>query len=131
VIALDIDHPDEVATLHGSDSLPALQQQIIQQLFEIIRAGDTLYTLSESTLFLILPFTPEEGARVIAERIRRSIAERQWLPVESSSVSIGCTTRIAADSDSNTLRERALNGASQARQTGGDSVRFAPGSVAL
>jgi len=131
VIALDIDHADEVATLHGNDTLPALQRQIIQQLFEIIRAGDTLYTLSESNLFLILPFTPEEGARVIAERIRRTIAERQWLPVESSSVSIGCTTRMPADSESCTLRERAHNGAIQARKTGGNSVRFTPGPLAL
>jgi len=131
VIALDIDHADEVATLHGNDTLTALQRHIIQQLFEIIRAGDTLYTFSESTLSLILPFTPEEGARVIAERIRRTIAERQWLPVESSSVSIGCTTRLSADSESNALIERAHNGASQARKTGGNSVRFAPGPVAL
>lgn len=127
VIALDMDHADEVATLHGNDTLTALQRQIIQQLFEIIRAGDILYTLSESTLFLILPFTPEEGARVIAERIRRTIAERQWLPVESSSVSIGCATRMSADCESNALIERAHNGASQARKTGGNSVRFAPG----
>jgi diguanylate cyclase (GGDEF)-like protein len=131
VIALEIDHADEVATLHGNDTLTALQRQIIQHLFEIIRAGDTLYTLNESTLFLILPFTPEEGARVIAERIRRTIAERQWRQVESSSVSIGCTTRVASDSDSNTLIERAHNGVSQAGQTGGDNVRFSPGVVAL
>lgn len=131
VIALDIDHADEVATLHGNDTLTALQRQIIQQLFEIIRAGDTLYTLSESTLFLILPFTPEDGARVIAERIRRTIAERQWMPVESSSVSIGCTTRMSADTESNALIARAHNGASQARKTGGDSVRFMLGPLAL
>ncbi|WP_018404851.1 GGDEF domain-containing protein [Marinobacter gelidimuriae] len=131
VIALDIDHADEVATLHSNDTLPALQRQIIQQLFEIIRAGDILYTLSESTLFLILPFTPEEGARVVAERIRRTIAERQWLPVDSSSVSIGCTTHMSADCESNALIERAHNGASQARKTGGNSVRFAPGFEAL
>ena len=131
VIALEIDHADEVAALHGNDTLPALQQQIIQQLFEVIRAGDTLYTLSESTLFLILPFTPEEGARVIAERIRRTIAEQQWPPVASSSVSIGCTTRIGADTESRTLIERAHNGASQARQAGGNRVWFAPGAVAL
>lgn len=131
VIALDIDHADEVATLHGNDTLTALQRQIIQQLFEIIRAGDTLYTLSESTLFLILPFTPEDGARVIAERIRRTIAERQWMPVESSSVSIGCTTRMSADTENNALIARAHNGASQARKTGGDSVRFMLGPLAL
>jgi two-component system cell cycle response regulator len=131
VIALDIDHANEVATLHGNDTLTALQRQIIQQLFEIIRAGDTLYTLSQSTLFLILPFTPEEGARVIAERIRRTIAERQWLPVESSSVSLGCTTRLPADSESNALIKRAHIGASQVRKTGGNSVRFVPGFVAL
>ncbi|MFT4818824.1 MAG: two-component system cell cycle response regulator [Marinobacter psychrophilus] len=131
VIALDIDHANEVATLHGNDTLTALQRQIIQQLFEIIRAGDTLYTLSQSTLFLVLPFTPEEGARVIAERIRRTIAERQWLPVESSSVSVGCTTRLPADSESNDLTKRAHIGASQVRKTGGNNVRFVPGSVAL
>lgn len=121
VIALNIDHADEIAALHGNNTLPALQRQIIQQLFEIIRAGDTVYTLSDATLLLILPFTPEEGARVIAERIRRTIAERHWLPAECNSASIGCTTRTAADSSSHTLIQRVCYSADQA---GGNSVRF-------
>lgn len=130
VIALDIDHVSEITGVHGGDSVRELQRQIIQQLFEIIRAGDTLYTLSESSLFLILPFTPEDGARVIAERIRRTTAERHWPPVERSTMSIGCTSRLACDTASKALTERARNAAVHAAQRGGDSVLFTAGPVA-
>ena len=131
VIALDIDHANEITSVHGGNSLNELQRQMIQQLFEIIRAGDTLYTLSESTLFLILPFTPEEGARVIAERIRRTVAEHHWPPVERTTVSVGCTSRLVSDTASNALTQRARNAAIQAAQRGGNSVWFAPGPAAL
>ncbi len=130
VIALDIDHADEIMVVHGGESVRALQRQIIQQFFEIIRAGDTLYTLSDSSLFLILPFTPEDGARVIAERIRRTIAEQHWPPVERTTMSVGCTSHLASDTTSEALTQRACNAAVQAAQRGGDSVWFVPGPAA-
>lgn len=100
-----------------------------EHLFDVIRAGDTLYTLNDSEFFLILPYTPEEGVRVIAERIRRTIAEHQWAVVGKATVSIGCTTRGSGDTRTDSLRKRAHAAMEEARRRGADSVWFSAGET--
>jgi two-component system cell cycle response regulator len=100
-----------------------------QHLFGVIRAGDTLYTLNDSEFFLILPFTPEEGVRVIAERIRRTISENHWPVIGKATVSLGCTTRGSSDTRTDTLRKRAHQAMLEARRRGADSAWFSPGEM--
>ncbi|WP_372964946.1 GGDEF domain-containing protein [Marinobacter sp.] len=127
VVSLNLDHADEVRDLYGKDGLQNLLKSITEHLFEIIRAGDTLYTVNGSEFFLILPFTPEEGVRVIAERIRRSITEHDWPEVGTVSVSLGCTTRGNGDTSTDSLRSRATHAMNEARKRGADSAWFCPG----
>jgi diguanylate cyclase (GGDEF)-like protein len=129
VIDLSIDYADEVADLHGRDQVQGLFRDMTEHLFGVIRAGDTLYTLKDSEFFLILPFTPEEGVRVIAERIRRTIAEHHWPVVGKATVSLGCTTRGSGDTRTDTLRDRAHQAMEEARRRGTDSVWFSPGET--
>lgn len=129
VIKLAIDYADEAADLHGHPGMQKLFCNITQHLFGVIRAGDTLYTLNDSEFFLILPFTPEEGVRVIAERIRRTISEHQWPVTGRATVSMGCTTRGSSDTRTDTLRERARQAMLEARKRGGDSAWFSPGET--
>lgn len=129
VIDLSIDYADEIADLHGKDQVQGLFRNMTTHLFGVIRAGDTLYTLKDSEFFLILPFTPEEGVRVIAERIRRTIAEHQWPVVGKATVSLGCTTRGSGDTRTDTLRKRAHQAMEEARRRGTDSVWFSPGTT--
>ncbi len=97
VISLAIDYAEEAEDLHGQAGMQRLLRDLTQHLFDVIRAGDTLYTLEDGEFFLILPFTPEEGVRVIAERIRRTIAEQNWPLAGKVTVSLGCTTRASGD----------------------------------
>jgi len=127
VISLSLDHHDQIRDLHGKRGLNRLLSQITRQLFETIRAGDSLYSLQDSEFFLILPFTPEEGLRVIAERIRRTIAERDWPETGKVSVSLGCTTRGNGDTSTELLRQRATSAMLEARKHGADSAWFTPG----
>ncbi len=127
VIDLSIDYADEAADLHGKAGVQNLFRDMTELLFDVIRAGDTLYTLDESEFFLILPFTPEEGVRVIAERIRRTIAEHQWPVVGKATVSLGCTTRGSGDTRTDSLRNRAHDAMKEARRRGADSVWFSAG----
>ncbi len=127
VIHLGLDYADEATDLHGKAGVQRLFKDMTEHLFGVIRAGDTLYTLNESEFFLILPFTPEEGVRVIAERIRRQIAEQQWPLVGKATVSVGCTTRGSGDTRTDTLRKRARQAMEEARKHGPDSVWFSPG----
>lgn len=126
VIHLAIDHASEATDLHGTASMQALRRDITRHLFGVIRAGDTVYTLDNSEFFLILPFTAEEGVRVIAERIRRTISESHWPVTGKVTVSLGCTTRVNSDTLADSLRTRAGTAMHKARKRGGDCVWFSP-----
>ncbi|TNE99010.1 MAG: GGDEF domain-containing protein [Gammaproteobacteria bacterium] len=128
VINLGIDYADQVEDLHGKAGLQTLFRAMTEHLFGVIRAGDTLYTLNNSEFFLILPFTPEEGVRVIAERIRRTIAEHDWPVTGKTTVSLGCTSRGAGDTRTDSLRKRAHDAMEEARRKGADSAWFSPGA---
>ncbi|MBK1872947.1 MULTISPECIES: GGDEF domain-containing protein [Marinobacter] len=129
VINLTIDHADEATQLYGEPGMQALFCNMTQHLFGVIRAGDTLYTLNDSEFFLILPFTPEEGVRVIAERIRRTISENEWPVTGKATVSLGCTTRGSSDTRTDTLRKRAHQAMLEARKRGADTAWFSPGET--
>lgn len=127
VILIGIDYVGEAKDLHGETAMQNLSKEVTQQLFDVIRAGDTLYTLGNGEFFLILPFTPEEGVRVIAERIRRTLAEYRWPVVGRLTVSLGCTTRIITDTRSDALRGRTAKALEQARQRGHDNIWYSLG----
>ncbi len=129
VINLSIDYADEIEDLHGKPGLQTLFRDMTRHLFGVIRAGDTLYTLNHSEFFLILPYTSEEGVRVIAERIRRNIAEQQWPVTGKATVSLGCTSRGSGDTRTDSLRKRAHLAMEEARKQGANSVWFSPGET--
>ncbi|MFW5824582.1 MAG: GGDEF domain-containing protein [Marinobacter sp.] len=124
VLMMDIDHQDQIRELLGREQMQTLYRQLAEHLFSLIRAGDTLYFLGRGRFCLILPFTPEEGARVTAERIRRSIAEASWPQVGRMTVSVGATTHISQDSLAERLRQRATDALEEACRRGHDHVWF-------
>lgn len=104
LLYLGIDFFDELVDLHGAASLQQFLTQISETLRRTIRAGDSHYYLGQGNFLLLLPFTPEEGVRVIAERIRRIVAEDHWPVVVSTTVSLGSVCRYPEDTqDSNAL----------------------------
>lgn len=128
VIQLHIDHLDEALELHGRDRVATLMREMTQTLFGVIRAGDTLYALGDGDFFLVLPFTPEEGVRVIAERVRRTLGETQWPVVGRLTATLGCTSWHAADTTSHHLRDRAESAMTEAQRRGTDRAWFLAGS---
>jgi diguanylate cyclase (GGDEF)-like protein len=129
VITLSVDYADEMEDLHGADGMQHLLQDLTQHLFGVIRAGDTLYTLENGQFYLILPFTPEEGVRVIAERIRRTIAEQSWPVVGKVTVSLGCTTRASSDKRTQDLHRRVRAALSEAHKRGADHAWYGKGDA--
>ncbi len=124
VLMMDMDHHDEVRELLGREQTQALYRKMADHLFTVIRAGDTLYFLGESRFCLVLPFTPEEGARVTGERIRRSVAEKLWPQVGRLTISIGATTHLSQDTLAERLRQRATDALAEASRRGHDSLWF-------
>lgn len=129
VITLAIDYADEVEDLHGKDGMQHLLKHLTHHLFGVIRAGDTLYTLENGQFYLILPFTPEEGVRVIAERIRRTIAEESWPVTGTATVSLGCTTRGNADRRTPDLHRRVRAALREAQKRGTNSAWYSKGDA--
>lgn len=127
VVLTSVDYLDELEDLHGRERLRELSRQLTAHLFDVIRAGDTLYTLDKGEFFLILPFTPEDGVRVIAERVRRSISEHTWPVVGKVTVCVGCTTRVPDDTRPDSLRRRTRAALEAARKRGADSLWFSEG----
>lgn len=130
VVTLAIDYADEVEDLHGKDGMQQLLKHLTQHLFGVIRAGDTLYTLENGQFYLILPFTPEEGVRVIAERIRRTIAEEAWPVIGTVTVSLGCTTRAREDRRTQDLHRRVRAALHEAQKRGANSAWYSKGDAA-
>lgn len=130
VITLSIDYADELEDLHGKDGMQRLLKDLTQHLFGVIRAGDTLYTLENGQFYLILPFTPEEGVRVIAERIRRTVAEERWPFIGKVTVSLGCTARASTDKRTQDLHRRVRAALHEAQKRGVDSAWYSKGDAA-
>ncbi|WP_165857046.1 GGDEF domain-containing protein [Marinobacter sp. JSM 1782161] len=128
VIQVHLDHLDEAVELHGRDPVAELMREITETLFGVIRAGDTLYSLNNRDFFLVLPFTPEEGVRVIAERVRRTLGETEWPIVGRLTATLGCTAWHASDATSHHLRDRAEAAMREAQRRGSDRAWFIAGS---
>ncbi|XOZ33530.1 GGDEF domain-containing protein [Halomonadaceae bacterium KBTZ08] len=119
---LSIDHQDELAGVYGEEALAGLNAAISQSLRTTIRAGDSHYHLGKGRFFLLLPFTPEDGLRVTAERVRRLLDESRWPAVESITASIGCTTRAPGEQSADALRQRCEHALEEAQRRGHDQV---------
>lgn len=119
---LAVDHLDELRDVHGDAQLPELFRAISNQLRAAMRAGDSHYYLGNGHFYLLLPFTHEEGLRVIAERIRRLVAESQWPVAESITVTLGCTTRTEGETRVREMKQRCTEALEEAQRRGHDQV---------
>ena len=119
---LSVDHLDELRNVHGGAQLPELFRAISTQLGTTMRAGDSHYYLGDGRFYLLLPFTHEEGLRVIAERIRRLVGESRWPVAESITASLGCTTRTEGETSVQQMKERCTEALEEAQRRGHDQV---------
>lgn len=120
LLHLGIDFFHELEELHGATHLHPLLEQTSETLRQTIRAGDSHYYLGQGEFLLLLPFTPEEGVRVIAERVRRVIAEKLWPTVESMTASLGGVSWHPGDQNQEVLVNGANRALDEARKRGHD-----------
>lgn len=118
LLHLAIDYYGELEELHHGGELHPLLGRTSETLRQTIRAGDSHYYLGHGEFLLLLPFTPEEGVRVIAERIRRVIAERHWPVVESMTVSLGGVSWHVGGGRPEMLADNARTALAEARKRG-------------
>ena len=89
VLALDIDHFKRVNDNFGHDVGDAVIKQVANTLLTSARQTDVVCRNGGEEFLMLLPATSSEEARVIAERVRSSIAERWMDHVGHITLSVG------------------------------------------
>ncbi|MCG2581495.1 MAG: diguanylate cyclase [Marinobacter sp.] len=129
LLMLDIDHfkqvNDQLGHLVGDDCLVSVARLCAS---EIQRSGDLLARYGGEEFSVLLPATPRQGARSVAERLRTIIAENPVYPGDGSSpvkltVSIGVATMTPANGTGpEALIRRADEALYQAKESGRNRV---------
>lgn len=107
---LDVDHFKAFNDTFGHPAGDAVLQRVAAILQNSVRATDYAARYGGEEFALLLPETPASGAGVIAERIRKAIADAPW-ELRTVTVSIGVSTlKRAAQSPTQliTAADRAL-----------------------
>jgi diguanylate cyclase (GGDEF)-like protein len=86
---LDLDGLSRVNASVGADGGDAVLRSAAMAVRALLRRSDAVGRLRDDELLVILPETDDPGARIIAERLRRSVASLQVLHA-------GITLRITA-----------------------------------
>ncbi|OFW96880.1 MAG: hypothetical protein A3D94_14375 [Alphaproteobacteria bacterium RIFCSPHIGHO2_12_FULL_66_14] len=131
LLMIDVDHFKQYNDRYGHQAGDSCLQKIARAaLAELKREGDLLARYGGEEIAALLPNTPAEGALLIAERLRKAIADllipHAGSPVAGHvTVSIGVATRIPTSSTSpNLLIGAADRGLYHAKQTGRDRVQL-------
>lgn len=122
LIHLAIDYYTELENMHGETALHGLLEHVSDALRRTIRAGDSHYYVGHGEFLLLLPFTPEEGVRVIAERIRRVVAEGHWPVVEATTACLGGVSWHPGDQSPEELVASASRALEEAQRRGHNRI---------
>lgn len=122
VLALDIDHFKRVNDTFGHDAGDVALKHISAVLKEYTRAGDLACRAGGEEFTLILPDTPLNVAKNIAERIREAVATREIPSVGYVTVSIGAASRDRDEMTTEAVLKRADEYLYQAKNDGRNRV---------
>jgi len=124
-LMLDIDHFKKINDTCGHPVGDQVIVAVAERLSRTIRKSDLLGRYGGEEFVIFLPDTADEGAQILAERVRVALAER---PVETDAgpltvtASIGLALYEATDTEPGTLLARADEALYQAKQGGRNRV---------
>lgn len=127
LIMLDIDHFKSVNDNHGHLIGDCVLRDIAQACRDCVRSSDMLYRYGGEEFVLLLSNTTPEGAKLLAERIRRKIENNQFAYGEtrlSATVSLG-VANLTAQENGEQLLNRADKALYQAKLDGRNRVEQA------
>lgn len=128
LLMIDIDHFKQVNDTYGHEAGDAVLRELCERIRSLLRAEDVPGRVGGEEFAVLLPGTPEEGAVLVAERIRETVAASNFLcageeiPVR---VSIGVAERVPGEADVAPLLQRADAAMYAAKRAGRDCVRRA------
>src|SRR5271170_6197041 len=131
LLLIDVDHFKSYNDIHGHLRGDDCLRQIAKLILELVsRPADLVARYGGEEFAVVLPNTPESGARQIAERIRSAV-QALGLPHESNThgvvtVSIGCATQIPdVDSKLEGLIDAADGALYRAKDAGRNTIEVA------
>jgi len=104
LILIDIDHFKKVNDNHGHQSGDLILQNVSDVIHQEIRQMDAAYRYGGEEMVIILPQTSLSETRLIAERIRNSIAKSIFRTVANKKLKITVSAGIAEYSASETKK---------------------------
>lgn len=127
LLLLDIDFFKDVNDTYGQPVGDKVLVKISNILIRLVRNSDVVARYGGEKFAIILPETDTRGAKVLAQRLRRGIAQEQFTTVEdtfSVTVSIGLagTNLVQKDLLTETLIECSDQALSKAKQNGRNRV---------
>lgn len=134
-IMLDVDHFKTINDTYGHIIGDHVLQAIVEAIRQNIRQADILGRYGGEEFGLILPGTRQEGAAIVAERIRRavealSLPDSKGNPTVRVTVSLGIATFPTTADTYVELIDKADQALYASKRLGGNALSFAPGTIA-
>lgn len=111
VIVVDLDHFKSINDTYGHGAGDDVLRSVARLMKSRLRNFDTLARYGGEEFFIILPRTNTETALIVAERLRKTVAEAEFSQCGSVTVSLGVATYPTHASTSvelRTIADRAL-----------------------
>jgi diguanylate cyclase (GGDEF)-like protein len=126
LLIVDIDHFKRVNDTHGHAAGDEVLRHVARAILASVRATDTAARQGGEEFAVILPFTADEQARIVAERIRKNVAAMR-VPYEGKelgvTVSLGGVSVVATkEVERGAIVNRADAALYQAKSSGRDRV---------
>jgi two-component system, cell cycle response regulator len=130
VLMVDIDHFKRVNDLCGHQRGDEVLVELSRRVLESIRTQiDTLARYGGEEFVVVLPETPEEGARVVAEKIRATVRDHSFASDDGANVSTTVSVGVASFPTDGSSAQQLLHAADlamyRAKQGGRDRVEVA------
>jgi diguanylate cyclase (GGDEF)-like protein len=127
LIMFDIDHFKEINDRHGHLAGDAVLAAVGARMRDVLRGSDLKCRYGGEEFLVLLPETPLEGAKRVADTIRRELAEMQvtWKDrIITITASFGVTTALPAEIDTQAIIARADAALYDAKEQGRNCVRL-------
>jgi diguanylate cyclase (GGDEF)-like protein len=134
VIMFDIDHFKGINDQYGHPCGDTVLATVGQRMMNVLRGSDVKCRYGGEEFLVVLPETPLEGARRVAEILRKEMAETSipWNGAELKiSASFGVTAVAAGEVDTPVVIARADSALYRAKREGRNCVRVASDLVAV
>lgn len=125
VLALDIDHFKQINDGYGHEAGDRVLQQLASLLVNTSRAGDYLFRLGGEEFLMLLVDTGLDGARRVAEKLRRGVEQEVFRLPQERTLSVTLSVGVACFNghpDYQQLMRRADDALYQAKHSGRNRV---------